>query len=66
MLSITIQLSFSAKIFSQNTLPSKKSSQREREYLRPSEVNAIISAAQKVGRYGITDGAIIWRCVIEV
>ena len=59
MLSITIQHPFSAKIFSQNTPPSKKSSQREREYLRPSEVNAMIAAAQKVGRHGVRDGAII-------
>jgi type 1 fimbriae regulatory protein FimB/type 1 fimbriae regulatory protein FimE len=59
MLSITIQHPFSAKIFSRNTPPSKKSSQREREYLRPSEVNAMIGAAQKVGRHGVRDGAII-------
>lgn len=59
MLSITAQLPFSAKIFSQNTPPAKKSSQREREYWRPSEVNAMIGAAQKVGRHGVRDGAII-------
>lgn len=59
MLSITTQHPFSAKIFSRNTPPSKKSSQREREYLRLSEVNAMISAAQKVGRHGVRDGAII-------
>lgn len=59
MLSLTIQHPFSAKIFSRNTPPSKKSSQREREYLRPSEVNAMIGAAQKVGRHGVRDGAII-------
>jgi type 1 fimbriae regulatory protein FimB/type 1 fimbriae regulatory protein FimE len=59
MLSITIPHPFSAKIFSRNPPPSKKSSQREREYLRPSEVNAMIGAAQKVGRHGVRDGAII-------
>ncbi len=59
MLLFTAQLPFSAKIFSQNTPPSKKSSQREREYLRPSEVNAMIGAAHKVGRHGVRDGAII-------
>lgn len=52
----TAQLPFSAKIFSP---PPKKESSREREYLRPSEVEALIRAAQKVGRHGVRDGAII-------
>ncbi len=56
MLSITPQPSFSAKIFSP---PPKKVSSSDREYLRPSEVQALKSAAQKVGRHPIRDGAII-------
>lgn len=59
MLSITPQLPFSAKIFSQNTPPPKKVSSRDREYLRPSEVQALIRATQKVGRHPVRDGAII-------
>lgn len=50
------QLPFSAKIFSP---PPKKESSREREYLRPLEVEALIRAAQKVGRHRVRDGAII-------
>ena len=57
MLLITAQLPFSAKIFSQNTPPPKKSSSREREYLRSPEILAMIRAAQKVGRHGVRDSA---------
>ena len=39
--------------------PPKKPSTREREYLRSSEIKAMIRAAKKVGRHGIRDGAII-------
>ncbi len=56
MLSITVQLPFSAKIFSP---PPKKASIREREYLLTSEVQALIRAAKKIGRHPVRDGAII-------
>lgn len=56
MLQTTAQLPFSAKFFSP---PPKKSSTREREYLRSSEVKAMIRAAKKVGRHAVRDGGII-------
>jgi integrase len=56
MLQTTAQLPFSAKFFSP---PPKKPSTREREYLRTSEINAMIRAAKKVGRHGVRDGGII-------
>jgi site-specific recombinase XerD len=56
MLSITPQLPFSAKIFSP---PPKKPSSLEREYLRPSEVQSLIDAAQKIGRHPLRDSTII-------
>ena len=56
MLQTTAQLPFSAKFFSP---PPKKPSTRDREYLRSSEINAMIRAAKKVGRHGVRDGAII-------
>ena len=59
MLHITAQLPFSAKFFSPNSPPPKKSSSSEREYLRISEVKAMMSAAKKVGRHGVRDAAII-------
>ena len=59
MLFFTIQLLFSAKLFSLSPPPPKKSSTREREYLRLSEVKAMIGAAKKVGRHGVRDSAII-------
>ena len=55
MLQITAQLPFSAKF----SPPPKQPSTREREYLRTSEINAMIRAAKKVGRHGVRDGAII-------
>ena len=55
MLQTTAQLLFSAKF----SPPPKKPSTRDREYLRSSEINAMIRAAKKVGRHGIRDGAII-------
>ncbi len=58
MLPVTAQLPFSAKLFS-SPPPPKKLSTREREYLRPPEVKAMIRAAKKVGRHGVRDGAII-------
>jgi len=59
MLFLTSQLPFSAKIFSRPLPPSKKSSQREQEYLRADEVNAMIGTAKKVDRHGVRDSAII-------
>ena len=56
MLLFVPQLLFSAKSCSP---PPKKPSTREREYLRSSEINAMIRAAKKVGRHGVRDGAII-------
>lgn len=56
MLQITAQLPLKAKLFSP---PPKQPSAREREYLRTSEINAMIRAAKKVGRHGVRDGAII-------
>ncbi len=59
MLQVTTQLSFSAKIASPGFPPPKKLSSREREYLRPDEVKAIICAVIKVGRHGVRNSAII-------
>jgi type 1 fimbriae regulatory protein FimB/type 1 fimbriae regulatory protein FimE len=56
MLIITPQHPFSAKIFSP---PPKKPSSLDREYLRPSEVQTLIRAAQKIGRHPIRDSTII-------
>lgn len=59
MLQLPTQLPFSAKIISPYLPPPKKSSSKEREYLRPDEAKAIIRAAIKVGRHGVRDSAII-------
>ena len=59
MLPVIAQLPFSAKFLATSPPPSKKSSTREREYLRSPEVKAMIRAAKKVGRHGVRDGAII-------
>jgi site-specific recombinase XerD len=58
MLQTIAQVPFSAKFFSSSP-PPKKPSIREREYLRSPEVKAMIRAAQKIGRHGVRDGAII-------
>ena len=55
MLFLTNQLPFSAKIFSRLLPPPKKSSSSEREYLRISEVKAMMSEAKKVGRHSVRD-----------
>jgi hypothetical protein len=39
--------------------PVKVASKREREYLRPLEVEAMIKAAHSFGRHGVRDAAII-------
>ncbi|MCH2247034.1 MAG: tyrosine-type recombinase/integrase [Crocosphaera sp.] len=55
---VTNQLLFSAKL-TRSTPPPKQPSERDREYLRPDEVEAMIHAARKVGRHGVRDSAII-------
>lgn len=55
----TTQLPFSAKSTNYSTPPIKRPSAREREYLRPKEVEAMISAARAVGRHSVRDAAII-------
>jgi integrase len=57
MLQITAPGSFSAKF--KNPPPIKQPSKGEREYLRPSEVEALIKAAKGVGRHGVRDAAMI-------
>jgi len=59
MLLAISKLPFSAKIHSHSLPPAKQSSIREREYLRPSEVNAIQRAARQIGRHGTRDAAMI-------
>jgi integrase len=56
MLQTTAQVPFSAKPCAP---PPKKPSTRDREYLRSSEVKAMIRAAKKVGRHGVRDSTII-------
>jgi type 1 fimbriae regulatory protein FimB/type 1 fimbriae regulatory protein FimE len=58
MFILTTQLPFSAK---SNFCfpPVKKKSEREREYLRLDEINAMIKAARRVGRHGLRDSTII-------
>jgi site-specific recombinase XerD len=55
---VTSQLLFSAKL-TRSTPPPKQPSERDREYLRPYEVEAMIHAARKVGRHRVRDSAII-------
>lgn len=55
----TTQLPFSAKFPFRSPPPVKRPSQREREYLRPTEVEAMIHVARQVGRHGTRDAAII-------
>ena len=57
MLQITAPGSFSAKF--KNPPPIKQPSKGEREYLRPSEVKALMKAAKSVGRNRVRDGAMI-------
>ena len=57
MLITTAPGSFSAKF--PNPPPIKQPSSGEREYLRPSEVEALIKAARGLGRHGVRDGAMI-------
>ena len=57
MLQITAPGSFSAKF--KNPPPIKQPSKGEREYLRPSEVKALMKAAKSVGRNRVRDAAMI-------
>ncbi|MGV2830655.1 tyrosine-type recombinase/integrase [Myxosarcina sp. GI1(2024)] len=57
MLQITAPGSFSAKF--KNFPPIKQPSKGEREYLRPSEVKALMKAAKSVGRNRVRDAAMI-------
>lgn len=50
---------FKAKFSTHSPPPPKQRSERDREYLRPSEVESLIRAARKVGRHRIRDAAII-------
>ena len=53
------QLPFSAKSVSRSPPPVKVASEREREYLRPKEVEAMLKAAHSIGRHGVRDAAMI-------
>lgn len=53
------QGSFSAKSAPANYPPVKQSYTREREYLRPHEVEELIKAARHVGRHGLRDATLI-------
>ena len=53
------QLPFSAKSAARPSPPAKVVSKREREYLRPKEVEAMLNAARSFGRHGVRDAAII-------
>lgn len=55
----TTQLPFSAKSTHYSTPPVKRPSTRQREYLRPKEVDALIGAARSIGRHSVRDAAII-------
>ena len=57
MLQITAPGSFSAKF--KNPPPIKQPSKGEREYLRPSEVKALMKAAKSFGRNRVRDAAMI-------
>ena len=53
------QVAFSAKLKKRGTPPVKKRSSRDREYLRPDEVEALMKAARRLGRHGERDAAIV-------
>lgn len=55
----TTQLPLKAKSPERSPPPAKRTSLREREYLRPKEVEAMIGAARSVGRHGVRDAAMI-------
>src|SRR5512147_2633947 len=53
------QVAFSAKSKRRGPPPPKKRSSRDREYLRPDEVEALMKAARRLGRHGERDAAIV-------
>src|SRR5512135_3777919 len=53
------QVAFSAKLKRRRLPPAKKRSNRDREYLRPDEVEALMKAARHLGRHGERDAAIV-------
>jgi len=59
MLTAPASLPFKAKFSSRSTPPPKQTSNREREYLYPHEVETLIQSARKVGRHGLRDAAMI-------
>jgi len=59
MLQTTEIGSFWAKSFKSNHPPVKQAYSREREYLRPHEVEELMKAARHVGRYRLRDATII-------
>lgn len=59
MLTAAASLPFKAKFSSRSTPPPKQTSNREREYIYPHEVETLIQAARKVGRHGLRDATMI-------
>ena len=53
------QVAFSAKSKKRRLPPPKKHSSRDREYLRPDEVEALMKAARRLGRHGERDAAMV-------
>ena len=53
------QVAFSAKSKKRRLPPPKKHSTRDREYLRPDEVEALMKAARRLGRHGERDAALV-------
>src|SRR5512135_1862597 len=53
------QVAFSAKSKRRGLPPPKKRSSRDREYLRPDEVEALMKAARHLGRHGERDAAMV-------
>src|SRR5512142_1345844 len=53
------RVAFSAKSKRRHLPPAKQHSSRDREYLRPDEVEALIKAARRLGRHGERDAAIV-------
>src|SRR5512135_2473904 len=53
------QVAFSAKLKRRGRPPAKQHSSRDREYLRPDEVEALMKAARRLGRHGERDAAIV-------
>lgn len=59
MLTAPASLPFKAKFSSRSTPPPKQTSNREREYIYPHEVETLIQVARKVGRHGLRDATMI-------